>query len=136
MLNPDEKLKIYTELWKSENPIKTQKLMAYFVSQSILALAASKNSLSLLLFSLLGCAWSAWWLFCIGRTVAYQGLWKAKAVKIDPELFPSEVDKATLPWYGRVNARVILLAPPVVGAIVWFVFFLYSLIALARDTQQ
>jgi hypothetical protein len=135
-MDPQEQIKIYVDLWKSENPIKTQKLMAYFVCQSILAVAATKNQLTLLLFSFFGAIWSIWWVFCIGRTVAYQQLWQNKLTGLEKDLFPTSEDKKALPWYGILPAKYTLLAPPIVGAAIWGILFLYSLMAIAIKIVQ
>jgi hypothetical protein len=130
-MKEDRKLELYIDLWKSENPIKTNKLMLYLIAQPLLALGASlqneSNNVACYFFSTLGILFSVWWFFCIGRTVGYQKLWKHKIIQIDGDkFFPSnEEKKEHLPWYGGINSSIILLAPILCGAIIWLIVLVY-----------
>ena len=129
-MDDDKKTEIYIDLWKGENPIKTNKLMLYLIAQPVLALGASiqnEGQVSCYFFSILGILFSIWWFFCIGRTVGYQKLWKLKISQIaGEEFFPSEQEKKDhLPWYGRVNSSVILLLPVIAGALIWLIVLVY-----------
>ncbi len=119
----------YIDLWKSENPIKTAKLMAYFAVQPLLALGITHSDspvISCYFFSFLGILFSIWWMFCIGRTLGYQKLWKKKIIDIGcGSIFPNKEDKGTLPFYGRVPSNWILLSPPVIGALIWLIILVF-----------
>lgn len=123
-------LSIYIELWKSENPIKTNKLLMYFVVTSILVVALDIKSPIGWLVPALGAGFSFIWLFCIGRTVAYQDFWQRKIMQCLREeqsdgasqyvLFPTTEEKAEMPFYGKLPGRYALLWPPIIGCIIWF----------------
>ena len=126
-----KKVPLYVELWKFENQVKTQKLMAYLVAQPLLVLGlasgAKYGEVCYFFFSVLGILFSIWWFFCIGRTVGYQTLWKYKIETIgSSDFFPSKEEKRNqLPWYGKVNAKMIVFSPPVLGAIIWLIILVY-----------
>jgi len=129
-MDKDRKMELYIDLWKAENPVKTNKLMLYLIAQPLLALGAAlqdERNVACYFFSTLGILFSVWWFFCIGRTVGYQRLWKHKIMQIDgKQFFPSEQEKKEyLPWYGRVGSSVLCLVPTLAGAVVWLIVLVY-----------
>jgi hypothetical protein len=125
-MDNDELAKMYAELWKSENPIKTAKLMAYLATQPLLALGVTRGQPACYFFSTLGIVLSVWWLFCIGRTIGYQRLWKLKLTHVAPaSFFPTVDDKKNLPWYGKVSSSWVLLAPVAGGALIWLIVLVF-----------
>ena len=130
-MSDDEKIKTLLHLWESENQIKTNKLMVFFLATTILAASLDINSKLGWFVPILGISFSFIWIFCIGRTVAFQKVWKKKIdnlINSLPEneqeayaIFPSLKDKEEIPWYGKMSSKYILLWPPMVGCIVWLV---------------
>lgn len=137
-MDSDKKVALYVELWKFENQVKTQKLMAYLVAQPLLVLGlasgAKYGEVCYFFFSVLGILFSIWWFFCIGRTVGYQTLWKYKIETIaSSDFFPSKEEKRNqLPWYGKLNAKMIVFSPPVLGAIIWLIILVYLVAKLTK----
>ncbi len=130
-MNDDEKAKLYIDLWKSENTVKTGKLMAYFAVQTLVALGAASGTgvpHSLYFFAFLGILSSVWWVFCTGRTAGYQQLWKDRVERsLGKDFFPGEEEKAGLPVYAKLPGRIIVLAPPVIGVVVWLVVVVFAI---------
>lgn len=122
-MNENPKLHQYIDLWKSENSIKTEKLMAYFAIQTLIAIGATattSHSHAFYFFGSLGIATSLWWICCIARTIGFQRLWKMKITDLDQSFFPTKSEnKSLLNWYEKVPSKIILLAPPTAGAVVW-----------------
>lgn len=136
-------------LWAGENDVKTNKLYVYIVVQSILvtAYAAGADAVEmtvpvvgttlpllavLIPFVGVGTSWMSF--VSIGRTVAFQKAWKYKRrdlvesapepVRSDFDFYPTDEDKADMPWWGRLGSKYILLAPPVVGLVLWVLVLL------------
>jgi len=128
-MDVDKKIELYVDLWKAENPIKTNKLMLYLIAQPLLALGMSSGttSHSCYFFSSLGIAFSVWWFFCVGRTIGYQKLWKHKIEEIaDVQFFPSKDEKKNLlPWYGTMPSSLVVLGPTVAGAVIWLIVLVF-----------
>ncbi len=126
-----EALRTLYQLWAEENRVKTQKLTTYFTAQSILLTAFNLGPDSRALVAAVGAAFCLVWFFSIGRTMAFQDIWKEKIVsilRVAPisvqaafDFYPTSQDKKNLPWYGRLSATYVLLWPPAVGFLVWLV---------------
>ncbi|MGH9362183.1 MAG: hypothetical protein ACRD2T_09715 [Thermoanaerobaculia bacterium] len=118
-------------LWEGENPIKTIKLQALLLTNTLVLPAY------LALERYLGDARAGWlamamlladlvWLFSIGRTVAFQRLRKAQLEAIrgedpaDPFLSLHAPSEDRLPWWGRVPASRYLIGAPLLLALLWF----------------
>lgn len=131
------------DLWARENDVKTTKLYTYILTQSILvtayAFGVSSNGILVpaleihipvigILVPLIGIGTSCMALASIGRTVSFQKAWKAKRqilveqapepVKTIFDFYPTEEDKEEY-WYGRLSSKYVLLAPPIVGFVMW-----------------
>ena len=117
-------VRILIDFWLKENDIKTNKLMMFFLVQSILVGSLVFAGEIRWITALLGTLFSLIWYFCIGRTVAYQKHWKRRIEGIldnDAQLFPSHEEEAQFPLYGKIPTRIILLWPPLAGFVLWLV---------------
>lgn len=133
------RIELLTDLWKAENAVKTNKLIGFFIVQSILVTAFFSASGNHWAVPSIGIAFSFLWYFCIGRTVAYQKQWALKiqaTLKAMPEehrdtfdVFPTSVEKLTIPLYGKMPSTYILLWPPVAGVLLWIIILTYVLVA-------
>jgi hypothetical protein len=136
-MNEEEKLEVFLDYWKSENQVKTSKLMMFFLVQSVFAAALNCGPKSRLLVPLLGMAFSFEWFFCIGRTIAFQKYWKTKIDEVQRHLsegnsnelgiFPTPQDELQFPVYGRMPSKYILLLPPVACLILWLAILVYRI---------
>ena len=62
-MEKEELIKIYIDLWKSENTVKTAKLMAYLAAQPLVAIGFSKSTPASIFFAAIGMVLSFWWFF-------------------------------------------------------------------------
>ncbi|MCU0289671.1 MAG: hypothetical protein MUF15_25170 [Acidobacteria bacterium] len=138
--------KNYIELWKSENPIKTNKLQVLLLTNGILvssvSLAGGFKTGNWFLF-LAGFLFSFTWLLSLGRTCLFQKVWQIKAQKIaskkeyenDPEfkvLDTAAVEKEAPLWLrilGGTSSKYYLLGTPLLFSLLWLAALLYVLIA-------
>lgn len=130
-MEPQKMIELYIDLWKAENPIKSNKLMVYFVAQPMLALGITtqgKFGLVCYFFATLGILFSIWWFFCIGLTLYYQERWKKKIVQIEGEYFFSteeEEKKNCFRVFGIMDSWVVCLGPVMAGALIWLIVLVY-----------
>ena len=129
-MDNDKKIQIYVDLWKAENPIKTNKLMVYLIAQPLLALGVSmgdKYGPAAYFFPVLGILFSGWWFFCIGRTIGHQKLWKMRVEEFGGEefLLSEEEKKKHIPWYGGMSSSIVCLGPVVAGVVIWLIVLVY-----------
>jgi len=135
--NQIEAWKVLVDLWKSENAVKTSKLMMFFAVQSLFVVAFSMRTGFDWVVPVLALLFSVLWFFCIGRTVACQKHWKKKAdglfSKFSEEskeaygIFPTPLDELLFPIYGRMPATYILLFPPVLTFVIWLIILVFIL---------
>jgi hypothetical protein len=133
--NKIEAVKTLFQLWSDENNLKTQKLTLFFTAQSILVSAYTLRTGKQYLIPIIGMVFSFVWFFSIGRTVAFQKIWKTKidrTLRDTPELirnafdfYPTSEDKMKVPFYGKMSAKYILLWPPAVGLLLWLGILIY-----------
>jgi hypothetical protein len=128
--------KVLIDLWKSENSVKTSKLMMFFAVQSLFVVAFNKDNNFDWVVPLLAVLFSLFWYFCIGRTVAFQKYWKKKANDLFSnfseskeiyDFFPKTDDKSSFPFYGKMPAGLILLAPPLITFVIWLIILVFIL---------
>lgn len=140
-----EAYKTYLELWKSENPIKTNKLQVLLVVNGLLVsamqIAGGFKTDNWFLF-LAGAAFSFIWLLSIGRTSLFQKVWQIKCKSIaekeeykdDPrfQAFNTESEERKAPaWLrsvGSVSSKYYLLGAPLLFSLIWLASLLYVLI--------
>ena len=135
-MTSEEKLKLFVGLWAGENSIKTNKLSHFFVVQSILVavLALGTNTGLHWIASVLGIVASCVSYFSIGRTIAFQKIWKGRIdglLEGEPELqtfhvFPGVADRDKIPLYGKVPSVIIVLSPPLLALILWIIALTYQ----------
>jgi hypothetical protein len=141
-----EAYKTYLELWKSENPIKTNKLQVLLVVNGLLVsavqIAGGFEKKNWFLF-LAGCVFSLIWVLSIGRTCFYQKVWQLRIKRIetradyarDPRfgiLDITDVENDAPTWLrvlGGVSSKYYLLGAPVLFSLVWLGVLLYVLLA-------
>lgn len=127
-----EKYKILFDLWKSENPIKTNKLQMLMATNSILVSVffLTEHNLGI---ALVGFLFSLIWLLSIGRTVSYQHHWYSQMEDLRQkyrnntmfQIHSVEIKPAA---WGRVSSRYYLLGTPIATAIAWLTAMLYILL--------
>jgi hypothetical protein len=140
-----EAFKSYVELWKSENPIKTNKLQVLLIVNGLLIsamqVAGGFTPKNWMLF-LAGAVFSLIWVLSIGRTSLFQKAWQIKAKAIaskrqyrnDPRFRILDTDAAERkapPWLralGSVSSKYYLLGAPVLFSILWIAALLYVLV--------
>ena len=149
-MNTEEKdyeaYKAYLDLWKSENPIKTNKLQVLLVVNGLLVsavqVAGGFNPENWFLF-LAGAVLSFVWVLSIGRTSFFQKVWQIKVNEIaskqeyqdDPRfniLNTTDAEKEAPGWLrflGSVSSKYYLLGAPLLFSFLWFVTFVYVLVA-------
>lgn len=138
--------KSYLDLWKSENPIKTNKLQVLLVVNGLLVsavqIAGGFQPKNWFLF-LAASVFSFIWVLSIGRTSLFQKLWLLKVNELaakpehadDPRfriLDTSDVEKDAPGWLralGGVSSKYYLLGAPLLFSLVWLVTLLVVLIA-------
>jgi len=141
-----EAIKTLYQLWSAENNTKTQKLAVFFIAQSILAAGYGLASNPHYLVPAVGVAFSFFWFFSIGRTLAFQQVWRKKieillrdateSVRTEFDFYPTSRDKSRLPLYGRMPSTYILLLVPTAGFLAWLgilaqrLFVLFDLVHL------
>ena len=139
-----EAYKVYLDLWKSENPIKTNKLQVLLLVNGLLVsavqVAGGFERKNCFLF-LAGSLFSFVWVLSIGRTSLFQKVWQIKINKIsskyghDPRfgmLNTADAEKDAPVWLralGSVSSKYYLLGAPLLFSFLWFVTFIYVLIA-------
>jgi hypothetical protein len=133
--NQVEVWKVLIDLWESENSVKTNKLMMFFAVQSLFTVAFNINSSFNWVVPFLAVLFSLFCFFCIGRTIAFQKHWKKKAnnlftnfsesLKEIYDFFPKPVDKLSFPFYGKMPAIIILLAPPLITSVIWLIILIF-----------
>ncbi len=139
-----EAFKAYVDLWKSENPIKTNKLQVLLIVNGLLVsavqVAGGFKPENWFLF-LAGSVLSFIWVLSIGRTSLFQKVWQVKINKIaskkeykdDPRfriLDTTDEEKEAPGWLralGSVSSKYYLLGAPVLFSFLWFVALLYVL---------
>jgi hypothetical protein len=136
-LNESEKIKMYFEVWTTENNVKTNKLMIFFVVQTILATTFNYTTKVIWITPVIGIIFSFIWFFCIGRTVAFQKIWKKKIENIaqnsnDPNIktfafFPTREEEFDMPFYGKMPSVFITLLPPSIMTFLWSLVLVYKL---------
>ena len=135
-----EAYKLYVELWKDENPIKTNKLQVLLIVNGLLVstlqVAGGFEPDNWFLF-LAGAIFSMIWVLSIGRTSHFQKVWQNKAKAIsdnypdDPRfsiLRTSEAQRQSPLWLqvlGGVSSKYYLLGAPVFFSLLWLVALLY-----------
>jgi len=142
--NQIEAWKVLIDLWKSENAVKTSKLMMFFAVQSLFVVAFGMNTGFDWVVPLLALLFSFLWFFCIGRTVACQKHWKKKADDLlrgfsDAsrgiyDIFPTHEDEFSFPLYGKMPATYILLLPPILTFVIWLIILVVVLALMAFQT--
>lgn len=141
-----EAFRTYVELWKSENPIKTNKLQVLLVVNGLLVsavnIAGGFKPENWFLF-LAGSIFSFIWVLSIGRTSLFQKVWQIKVKKIaskkeyidDPRfnILNTTIEEKDAPvWLralGSVPSKYYLLGAPILFSFLWFIALLYVLIA-------
>ncbi len=140
-----ETYKIYLDLWKSENPIKTNKLQVLLVVNGLLVsavqIAGGFIPKNWFLF-LAGAVLSFVWVLSIGRTSLFQKIWQIKVNKIASKqsyindqrfkiLSTEEEEKEVPVWLralGSVPSKYYLLGAPVLFSFLWLLTLLYVLL--------
>lgn len=127
-----EKYKLLYDLWKSENPIKTNKLQMLMATNSILV---SVFFLTEHIFGIafVGFFFSLVWVLSIGRTVSYQQHWRSQMEDLrqkysDNPMFQIHSGKIKHAPWGRVSSRYYLLGTPIATAIAWLAAMLYIIL--------
>lgn len=134
-MNQDEQLaveqyKILLQLWASENPIKTQKMRALLLLNSILVPSFILTEQSVYI-ALVGFAFSLVWVFSLGRTIAFQHHWLTQMEKLhsqyrDNPILGIHAEEQELEFYGRVPSKYILLSSVVVSTVVWLLVLQFA----------
>ena len=138
-----EAYKTYVQLWKDENPIKTNKLQVLLIVNgllvSVLQVAGGFDSKNWLLF-LAGAIFSFIWILSIGRTSLFQKVWQLKAKELAAKyphdqnfaiLRTDDAEKNAPAWLralGSVSSKYYLLGAPILFSLAWFAALLYVLI--------
>jgi hypothetical protein len=134
--------KTYVQLWKDENPIKTNKLQVLLIVNGLLVsalqVAGGFSAENWFLF-LAGAVFSFIWVLSIGRTSLFQKIWQFKAREISdryPEdqrfsiLDTAEAMKEAPAWLrilGGVSSKYYLLGAPVLFFLLWIAALIYVL---------
>lgn len=118
-----EKYKILLQLWASENPIKTQKIRALLLLNSILVPGFLLTQKSIYV-ALVGFAFSLVWVFSLGRTIAFQHHWRTQMEKLrrqhrENPILEIHAEEQELEFYGRVPSKYILLGSVAISTVVW-----------------
>jgi hypothetical protein len=132
----------YVQLWKDENPIKTNKLQVLLIVNGLLVsalqVAGGFSAENWFLF-LAGAVFSFIWVLSIGRTSLFQKIWQFKAREISdryPEdqrfsiLNTAEAMKEAPTWLrilGCVSSKYYLLGAPVLFSLSWVAALIYVL---------
>ncbi|MGR9052116.1 MAG: RipA family octameric membrane protein [Gammaproteobacteria bacterium] len=135
-----EAYKSYVQLWKDENPIKTNKLQVLLIVNGLLVsalqVAGGFEPKNWFLF-LAGAVFSFIWVLSIGRTSLFQKVWQIKANEIsgkypnDQRFFilnTAEAKKKSPAWLqvlGSVSSKYYLLGAPLLFSFLWLVSLLY-----------
>lgn len=139
-MSPEEKLKMFLELWTNENEVKTNKLNYFLLVQSILISIFSLNTtIGLqLVASVAGIIVSLILFFSIGRTIAFQQIWKhiiKEILKENKELNIHQLldvfdENVKFPLYGIIPSKYLALFPPVFTTVLWIFPFTYQIAKL------
>ena len=136
--NDFEKFKLILELWKSENPIKTNKLQVLLLVNGIIVSVMQLsggfvyNNWAL---CAAGAGLSAVWLMSIGRTVFFQNVWQVELDRLATAHFndvrfqvlctqETERSPSIGAWtraLGSVSSKFYLLGTPLIFSIGWLV---------------
>lgn len=126
-----EKYKLLLELWRSENPIKTAKLQGIMIINSILvpSYVITKHSIFI---SIIGFIVSFFWLFSLGRTIAFQHHWKTQIEDIyrqypDNPLFDILFRDRRFTFLEKVKARYILFGAIWISVAGWLVLLIWDI---------
>ena len=117
------------QLWANESVVKTEKLTLFFIAQSVLLTGfALGNDFGQVLIAVIGVAFSALMYVSMGRTDAYQTIWKRRAEALaadaaEPiedrfDLYPESEEIGEMPWYKQTSQAYIHY-PPLAGVVVW-----------------
>lgn len=140
-----EAYKSYLDLWKSENPIKTNKLQMLLTVNGLLVAAINVSahgfSKSNWPFFMTGAVLSLIWILSIGRTCFFQKIWQKK-IQIIKDKYPqdprfqiletTEVEKEIGVWaraLGGVSSKYYLLGAPLLFFFAWLGSLFYLLIS-------
>lgn len=134
-----EKYKLLLDLWKSENPIKTNKLQMLMATNSILlsAFFLTEHTFGI---ALVGFVFSLVWVLSIGRTVSYQHHWYSQMEDLRKKytgntMFQIHSVEVKPPVWGRVSSRYYLLGTPFSTAISWLAVMLYILLVWSQNSK-
>ena len=127
-----EKYKLLFDLWKSENPIKTNKLQMLMATNSILVSVFFLTEYTFWI-AFVGFLFSLVWVLSIGRTVSYQHHWRSQMEDLrqkysDNPMFKIHSVKIRPTTWGRVPSRYYLLGTPIATAVAWLAAMLYILL--------
>jgi len=128
-----DKYRLLTELWMSENPIKTNKLQMLMATNSILVSAFFLAGY-IPWIPAVGFVFSTVWAFSIGRTVAFQHYWYSQMDVIrkaypNNTLFETHVAEFRPPFFGSLSSRYYLIGTPIATALAWLAVLVYTLLA-------
>jgi hypothetical protein len=132
--------KEYVDLWASENPIKTNKMIALPVINALLVSAMQMVQGLLAQWTVLmaGAVFSAVGTMSIGGTCQFQKVWQTKAMELsknhpeDPrfDLLETEAAELAAPGWlricGTVPSKCYLLGTPVFCALAWTVGLVWT----------
>lgn len=126
-----DKYKILFDLWKSENPLKTNMLQMLPATNSILVTAFFLSELSIWI-PLVGFLFATVWTLSIGRIASYQRRWRSQPEEVrmafpDNPLFQTHRNDFKHPWWGGISSRYYLLGTPLAIAAGWLAVFIYLL---------
>ncbi|WDE03087.1 hypothetical protein SG34_016825 [Thalassomonas viridans] len=136
--NDFEKFKLILDLWKSENPIKTNKLQVLLLVNGIIISVAQLTGGFIYqnwVLCAAGAGLSLIWLLSIGRTVFFQNVWQVELDRLanqytaDPRfqvINTQETEKSPNigAWtraLGSVSSRFYLLGSPLIFTVGWLV---------------
>jgi len=127
-----EKYRLFLNLWKSENPIKTIKFQMLMVTNALLVVGFFSTERSFWI-PLVGFAFSFIWTLSIGRTVGYQHHWHSQLEDIrrtHPRnaIFQIHSARVSPPVWGRVSSKYYLLGTPALATISWLGVVLYIIL--------
>ena len=138
-----ETYKVLLDLWKSENPIKTNKLQVLLAVNALLVSGLKVSGQVIArenwLVYLAGALFSVIWTLSMGRTALFQEIWQMKLTRLqdrrkeDPrfQVLDTRIDKRQaarlLRWFGCVSSRWYLLFSPFGFAAAWLLLLAASL---------
>ena len=135
--------KLLLDLWKSENPIKTNKLQVLLAVNALLVSGLKVSGAVIAPENwpvyVTGAVFSIIWTLSIGRTSLYQEIWQMKLRQLqdrhegDPRfrVLDASLEKTTAPgllrFFGAVSSRWYLLFSPFGFAAAWVLLLAVSL---------